>query len=39
LTLYTTPVIYVYLDELRRRFGARTAGHRAPAVAPGLTTS
>jgi len=33
LTLYTTPVVYIYLDRLRlwwARFGHRTA--RAPAV-------
>jgi HAE1 family hydrophobic/amphiphilic exporter-1 len=28
LTLYITPVIFVYLD----RFGARFAGHREPAL-------
>jgi multidrug efflux pump subunit AcrB len=32
LTLYTTPVVYIYLDALRRRFGARGATQPAPAV-------
>ena len=32
LTLFSTPVIYVYLDRMRRRFGAEGAG-RAPALA------
>jgi len=39
LTLYTTPVVYIYLDALRRRFGARDATQPAPAVAPEATTS
>jgi hypothetical protein len=29
LTLYTTPVIYLYLDRLNRRLGARW--HKRPA--------
>ncbi len=38
LTLFSTPVIYVYLDRLRRRFGAagvhpHPAGQRSPAPA------
>jgi HAE1 family hydrophobic/amphiphilic exporter-1 len=28
LTLYTTPIIYLYLDRLKRRFGARKTGRR-----------
>jgi HAE1 family hydrophobic/amphiphilic exporter-1 len=31
LTLFTTPVVYIYLDRLRRRFGA---GDRDPQTAP-----
>src|SRR5207247_2760132 len=37
LTLCTTPVVYIYLDALRRRFGARDATQPAPAVAPEAT--
>jgi multidrug efflux pump len=32
LTLYTTPVIYLYFDRLARRFGKRTSG--GPALEP-----
>ena len=35
LTLFSTPVVYVYLDRMRRRFGAEGAG-RAPALARAL---
>ena len=34
-----TLLVYIYLDALRRRFGARDATQPAPAVAPGATTS
>jgi len=38
LTLYTTPVIYLYLDRLNRRLGARwhkqRAGRRRPGSEP-----
>ena len=37
LTLYTTPVVYLYLDRLRRRFGRRSKNSAAVA-APGPTT-
>jgi multidrug efflux pump len=33
LTLYTTPVVYVYLEELRRRFGGPAIAHAVGAVA------
>jgi multidrug efflux pump subunit AcrB len=33
LTLYTTPVVYLYLDQLRT-LGARLRGRRAAAVTP-----
>jgi HAE1 family hydrophobic/amphiphilic exporter-1 len=29
LTLYTTPIVYLYLDRLKRRFGARKTWRRA----------
>lgn len=32
LTLYTTPVVYLYLDKLQRRFGS------APQLSPKLQT-
>ena len=38
LTLYTTPVVYVYLDELRRRVVGRATTHGAPTAAPGAAT-
>jgi hypothetical protein len=28
LTLFTTPVIYLYLDRLRKRFARRQPGYR-----------
>ncbi|HUK58495.1 MAG TPA: efflux RND transporter permease subunit [Stellaceae bacterium] len=34
LTLYTTPVIYLYLDRLNRRFGFRRARAHEPAALP-----
>src|SRR5690554_6005668 len=37
LTLYTTPVVYLYLDRLRWRF-ARRRGHAKAMPAPGPTT-
>ena len=37
LTLYTTPVVYLYLDRLRRRFERRNK-HDATLVVPGPTT-
>jgi multidrug efflux pump len=39
LTLYTTPVIYLYLDRLGNRFRRRAPQEAAPgvAVAPGLS--
>ena len=34
LTLYTTPVIYLYFDKISTRFGRRTGGlHTSPAPA------
>jgi multidrug efflux pump len=33
LTLYTTPVVYVYLDRFRLWARGRRAGHRRPATA------
>jgi multidrug efflux pump subunit AcrB len=37
LTLYTTPVVYLYLDRLRLRF-ARAKGDRFAAVVPSATS-
>ena len=37
LTLYTTPVVYLYLDRLRRRFGRRKK-NSAAVTAAGTTT-
>ena len=37
LTLYSTPIVYLYLDRLKRRFGARKTWQRAhqnPAALP-----
>jgi multidrug efflux pump len=34
LTLYTTPVIYIFFDRLSKRLAAYRAGHRAPESAP-----
>jgi multidrug efflux pump subunit AcrB len=34
LTLFTTPVVYLYLDELRLRFKGRHRSSRAPAQPP-----
>ncbi|MGC1460110.1 MAG: efflux RND transporter permease subunit [Steroidobacteraceae bacterium] len=36
LTLFTTPVIYVYLDRLRRRFGKQPASAEASEMLPRL---
>jgi HAE1 family hydrophobic/amphiphilic exporter-1 len=33
LTLFTTPVVYIYLDHLNSRFGRRAQGHATEAVA------
>jgi multidrug efflux pump len=40
LTLYTTPVVYLYLDRLRQRWMDRRQRHTsaAPAEATALTT-
>ena len=35
LTLYTTPVVYLYMDRLRLRFGHRRFVHHEPEQAPG----
>ena len=35
LTLYTTPVVYLYLDRLRLRFGHRHLVPHTPEQAPG----
>jgi multidrug efflux pump len=36
LTLYTTPVIYIFFDTLGQRLTGRKASHQAPAnQAPG----
>ena len=35
LTLYTTPVVYLYMDRLRLRFGHRPFAPDAPEQAPG----
>ncbi len=32
LTLYITPVIYLYLEEWRRQFAARRSAEMAPSV-------
>jgi len=32
LTLYTTPVIYLYLDRLSQRFGSRRRRKRQPQI-------
>jgi multidrug efflux pump len=34
LTLYTTPVIYIFFDRLARRFSGRHAADRGPEVVP-----
>ena len=34
LTLYTTPVIYIFFDRLSKRLAAYRAGHAAPESAP-----
>ncbi len=34
LTLYTTPVVYLYLDRLARRLSGRTEGHEAVSATP-----
>jgi multidrug efflux pump len=34
LTLFTTPVIYIYFDGLSRRFGWRTSGPRPEPAGP-----
>jgi hypothetical protein len=35
LTLFTTPVIYLYIDELRKRFSVRRSSHRFGLFIPG----
>ena len=35
LTLYTTPVIYLYFDRLARRFEKLRIGNRIPEAVPG----
>ena len=35
LTLYTTPVVYLYMDRLRLRFGHHSFVGHAPEQAPG----
>ena len=42
LTLYITPVIYLYLEAARERLGRRhrvTTGAQAPELAPAAQTS
>jgi multidrug efflux pump len=37
LTLLTTPVVYLYMDKVRTRFGRKKAGKRKAGRAPGGT--
>ena len=39
LTLYTTPVIYIFFDSLGQRLTGRKPSHTAPRNAPGPTSS
>ena len=39
LTLYTTPVIYIFFDRLSQRFGEMRRGVQAPSRSAGMNIS